>query len=301
MNSYVVALAATSNSLFAAGPFTKAGGTAANSIAKWDGKNWSKMGSGISDLVYALTVSGNNLFVGGSFTTVGGVAANNIAWWDGSHWSALGSGVNDTVYSLAASEGTLYVGGSFNTAGVTVSADAAEANVGSPNIINGPLSHLLSLGNPAQLDVTAIGSPPLNYQWYFNSNSSYQFTSKTIVPNATNDNLIFDPVIYKEKGNYQVIITNIFGAATSSVAALTVSPQPNVYAFSKGAADSPAVLHLASLPKSTNRLWATTNLSLPIAQWQIITTNVADTSGLFQFIDTNTAGRKTKFYRLSSQ
>ena len=57
---------------------------------------------------------------------------------------------------------------------------------------------------------------------------------------------------------------------------------------------------LASTPGSTNRLWATTNLSLPFSQWQLIATNTADTTGLFQFIDTNTSGAPAKFYILSS-
>jgi len=60
------------------------------------------------------------------------------------------------------------------------------------------------------------------------------------------------------------------------------------------------ILNLASVPGSTNRLWATTNLSLPMAQWQALATNVV-TNGFFQFTDTNTAGYSMKFYRISTQ
>lgn len=60
------------------------------------------------------------------------------------------------------------------------------------------------------------------------------------------------------------------------------------------------ILNLVSAPGSTNLLWATTNLSLPLEQWQRLATNVA-TNGFFPFKDTNTSGYPIKFYRLSTQ
>lgn len=58
-------------------------------------------------------------------------------------------------------------------------------------------------------------------------------------------------------------------------------------------------LALTSAPGSTNRLWATTNVSLPMTQWQVLATNVAVT-GVSQFTDTNTTAYQVKFYRLST-
>lgn len=75
---------------------------------------------------------------------------------------------------------------------------------------------------------------------------------------------------------------------------LTVVTKP-IISWSAGA----VLLNLASIAGSTNRLWATTNLSLPMAQWQVLTTNVA-TNGIFHFMDTNTSGYPMKFYRLST-
>ena len=83
-----------SGNLYAGGQFTTAGGTSANYVAKWDGNNWSALGSGTSFWVYALAVDGSgNLYAGCLFTTAGGNSANNIAKWNGASWSALGSGV----------------------------------------------------------------------------------------------------------------------------------------------------------------------------------------------------------------
>jgi len=68
-------LAISGSSLYAGGYFTSAGGIPANHIARWDGTNWSALGSGVNDTVYGLALSGNNLYTGGSFTNAGGRTA----------------------------------------------------------------------------------------------------------------------------------------------------------------------------------------------------------------------------------
>jgi hypothetical protein len=127
----VTVIALNSNNLYAGGNFTNAGGVLVNSIAKWDGTNWSALGSGVSlnngdnPVVYSIAFdTDNNLYIGGLFDNAGGVPVNNVAKWDGQSWSALGSGVilnngnNPNVSSLAFdSSKNLYVGGEFNNAG----------------------------------------------------------------------------------------------------------------------------------------------------------------------------------------
>jgi hypothetical protein len=118
----VAALAVSGSTLYAGGYFTNAGGSAANSIAQWNGSSWSALGSGIGEYgsasyVFALAVSGSTLYAGGDFATAGGNPANGIAQWNGSSWSALGSEMNNAVEALAVSGSTLYAGGYFTTAG----------------------------------------------------------------------------------------------------------------------------------------------------------------------------------------
>jgi hypothetical protein len=120
-NPTVFALTASGSTLYAGGLFTNAGGIPANFIAKWDGSNWSALGSGLDNLVHALAVSGDDVYVGGHFTMAGGSAATNIAKWDGSSWSALGSGLSGRsgagVFALAMSGSNVYAAGNFTNAG----------------------------------------------------------------------------------------------------------------------------------------------------------------------------------------
>ena len=70
------------------------------SIAKWDGTSWSYIEDEIAGSVYALAVDNeDNLYAGGNFSNVGGVAVNDIAKWDGSAWSSMSGGVDNGSYS----------------------------------------------------------------------------------------------------------------------------------------------------------------------------------------------------------
>jgi hypothetical protein len=89
----------------------------ATNIAKWNGSDWSALGSGVNSPVSALASSASDLYAGGGFTIAGGIPARNIAKWNGNDWSPLGSGMNGAVYALAVSGSDLYAGGAFTTAG----------------------------------------------------------------------------------------------------------------------------------------------------------------------------------------
>lgn len=144
--------------LYAGGNITNAGGIPVNYVAKWDGTNWSALGSGQPSFVgslaldnagnlYAATRQGisewngntwtplasqpgnvaalacdasNNLYAAGSFTMGN---ATNIAKWDGTNWSALGTGLgneNDNPLNLAFDpHGNLYACGFFTNAGAS--------------------------------------------------------------------------------------------------------------------------------------------------------------------------------------
>jgi len=87
-----------------------------------------------------------------------------------------------------------------------------------PAITSQPLSRTNLTGTIASFSVTNSGTAPLQYQWYFNTN--------TALLNATNTSLSLTNVQLAAAGTYSVIITNTAGSVTSSPALLTVWQPP---------------------------------------------------------------------------
>jgi hypothetical protein len=122
--------------LYVGGSFDHAGGVPALDIAKWDGTQWSALGSGIVGSVDGLAAfddgSGPALYAGGEFSSAGGAPASNVAKWNGTSWSPLGSGLDGAVKTMTAfqdgSGSALFVGGQFTNAGGVTAPFAARWN-----------------------------------------------------------------------------------------------------------------------------------------------------------------------------
>ncbi|MGB3921909.1 MAG: hypothetical protein WBL19_01330 [Minisyncoccia bacterium] len=118
-----------SGDLVAGGLFDSAGGATVNHIARWDGANWSALGTGVGGIflpstwtVQAMSLLPNgDIVAGGLFIVAGSVIVNCIARWDGTNWSALGTGVAGSPYYVSAltalPDGSLVAGGAFNAVG----------------------------------------------------------------------------------------------------------------------------------------------------------------------------------------
>lgn len=120
-----------SGNLYVGGIFTAIGAVAANRVAKWDGSNWSALGSGVGDFnsyVNAMAVLGNDLYVGGFFQTAGGVAAKYLAKWNGTAWSAMGTSPNSEVSAIVVSGTNLYIAGFFQSVSGTSAKGIARWN-----------------------------------------------------------------------------------------------------------------------------------------------------------------------------
>jgi hypothetical protein len=69
--------------LIAGGNFDLAGGTPANSIARWNGTSWENLGSGVNGYVSALAPgNGGRMYFGGNFDQAGGKVSAFFAQWD---------------------------------------------------------------------------------------------------------------------------------------------------------------------------------------------------------------------------
>ena len=89
--------------------------------------------------------------------------------------------------------------------------------VSPPVITNQPVSQTHFAGDTVNFNIGAGGTAPLTYHWSFNG---------TNLDGATNSTLTLSDVQPGESGDYAVLVTNLYGAATSSVASLTVLVPP---------------------------------------------------------------------------
>ncbi len=101
-----------------------------------------------------------------------------------------------------------------NLIGDATSAAVTLTVLGPPVITGQPENLTVTVSNNVTLNVTAAGPAPLTYQWFFNTNTPVGVNSnKLALPNVqTND-----------AGTYSVVVTNNYGAVTSSYATLTIN------------------------------------------------------------------------------
>jgi hypothetical protein len=191
-----------SGNLYAGGNISTAGGLTVTNIAKWDGANWSPLGSGIDGGVYSLACDqSGNLYAGGNFTLAGEAIAANIAKWNGTNWSALGSGLNALVLCFAFDlSGNLFAGGRFSTAGTNVSTLIAEALL-SKSSYN--LS-LANLGGGTNL-ITGLGTPGYTYALEFATNLVPPIVWTLQMTNSSSSQtLVFTNISSSSQGFYRM-------------------------------------------------------------------------------------------------
>jgi hypothetical protein len=85
-------------------------------------------------------------------------------------------------------------------------------------------------------------------------------------------------------------MTNRINSASIGI---TLTPGASIYGFAWSTNGS-FNLNCVSPPGSTNVLFSSTNL----VSWQAVSTNIAGSTGIFEFTDPNNHGIKARFYRL---
>ena len=157
-----------------------------------------------------------------------------------------------------------------------------------------PASRTNLSGTNASFSVSASGSGTLTYQWLKEGAS---LTNSTHISGSKGSALTVSNILAADAGVYSVVLTNIYGAVTSSPANLTVVVPPQVFTAKNGA--GALQLQLTATPNYPYVLQSATNLTPPI-NWQSVLTNPTDGSGNWQFIDTN-LNTGQKFYRAMGQ
>lgn len=130
--NYVSALASHGALLYAAGRLGRAAPGRYDSVAAWDGRDWTDLADGMNGTVSSLVSYGAHLYAGGRFELAGGARALNIARWDGTSWASVAGGVSRTnlvcadcepdqevgrVRTMFVDGKKLFVGGMFERAG----------------------------------------------------------------------------------------------------------------------------------------------------------------------------------------
>jgi hypothetical protein len=113
-----------------------------------------------------------------------------------------------------------------NISGVVTSSVAAlnvETSFTNPQITTPPASQTVRAGTNITMQVAATGTGPLLYQWLFNG---VPMTNGMQIAGADTPALAINFALAMNSGDYSVIITNISGAVTSTVATLTVTNLP---------------------------------------------------------------------------
>jgi pectate lyase len=87
-----------------------------------------------------------------------------------------------------------------------------------PSIVTQPQSLTVLPGQDAVFSVTAGGSAPFTFQWYYNTN--------TLLADATSDTLTISNVQPSDAGSYSVVVSNIFSSVFSTNAILSVNSNP---------------------------------------------------------------------------
>ena len=86
-----------------------------------------------------------------------------------------------------------------------------------PSILVQPANQTVTVGVNVTFSVTASGTAPLSYQWRKDGNNLVSSTSATL--------FLASPAA-GAAGGYDVVVTNVVGSVTSSVAVLTLLPVP---------------------------------------------------------------------------
>ena len=106
-----------------------------------------------------------------------------------------------------------------NPSGAAASGPVTLSFQSKPVILDEPQDRVVLAGTTATFNVVAAGSAPLRYQWRKDGGP---------LSNQTNATLVINNAQTGNQGGYSVVVTNLFGAATSQVATLTINTPPSI-------------------------------------------------------------------------
>jgi len=134
-----------------------------NNIARWNGTEWSAMGSGLPDRVLGLLVMNGELLAYGDF--------DGILGWSGSAWNPIVDGSIGQIQCMASFQGQLYAGGTLAPYLFRSTGDQWEPFLGG---LDGPVLSLLELGQHLYVggEFTTAVEPTIDLPYLCRSNGN---------------------------------------------------------------------------------------------------------------------------------
>jgi hypothetical protein len=111
---------------------------------------------------------------------------------------------------------------------ILVQTYSTNSVLGGPVITLQPVSVTVMPGQTTNFTVSAVGQPPLGYQWLFNG---LDLTNGLTVSGSQTAQLTISNVTALNAGPYQVVVSNAVGVVTSQVARLTIGYPPPAIAL----------------------------------------------------------------------
>ena len=164
---------------------------------------------------------GDNLNLAGA---AGGNSASTLTTTGASRQISAGIGVAYQTFTGTLTNGTLTItcANNGNTFG-GVNGLQLQIQIPNPGITTQPISQTNPTGATVAFSVVPSGNSPFGYQWQANGGSGYtNLTDGGIISGSGTSTLTLNGVTVNNALTYQVIVTNSYGAITSSPASLTV-------------------------------------------------------------------------------
>ncbi|MFM9954303.1 MAG: immunoglobulin domain-containing protein [Opitutaceae bacterium] len=180
-------------------------------ITSTDAVTWSSLASGTTSYLRGIT------FFNGQFIAVGTSGAILTTPAPGTAWTPRPSGTTGVLTAVAASDAAVVTVG---LDGIIVRSAPTPA---APVVTTSPRSLTDAVGSNVLFAVTATGSPPLAYRWFFNGQT---------IAGQTSDRLLLVDLQSSQAGSYSATVSNALGVANSAPATLqfvaTTAPGPIV-------------------------------------------------------------------------
>jgi hypothetical protein len=171
----------------------------------------------------------------------------------------------------------------------------APAAQSAPTIVSSPASVNAAAGKSATFKVTASGKGPLQYQWQFDG---------TNIPGATRPTYTIRAARTANAGEYDVVVSNAGGSATSAVATLTLLTAPGIVTQPQAATvpvGTGAQFTVVASGSSLAYQWQRNSVNLKDdgnmsgSQTATLTVNSVTTKnlGLYRAVVSNAAGKAT--------